>query len=329
MDKPVISVVIPTFNSEKYLYEAIESVVNQSHNNLEILILDDGSSDNTIEIIKSFADVRIKLFESKVNQGQSHQLNKGIIKATGEYVCIMHSDDVMHVNKLERQLIFLKNNPLIGVCGCNVQLIGEKNDIWIYPEKNQACKDLLLSSVPFAHPAVVFRKSVLSEMGFIYDQKMVPTEDYDLWVRLANKTLFGNVQEVLLRYRIHPNQIGNTEKKKQEKLLDEIRQKMIVQLFNIDEKDSNLCFNSLYYTGQIKAADAAKGVKVLWVSNKKKGMFSNQVLKGRLKHIIFKLLSGLNFKQRIQYIAKNSAIFEIIFFKTMLRILLLKRKNDD
>jgi hypothetical protein len=95
----------------------------------------------------------------------------------------------MHVNKLEQQLYFFQQNPLTGVCGCNVRLIGEKTGIWVYPRKNQDCKDLLLSSVPFAHPTVVFKKSILQDFGLVYNS-MEPAEDFDLWVRLADRIHF-------------------------------------------------------------------------------------------------------------------------------------------
>lgn len=320
MDQPLISVIIPVFNSGKYLQEAIESVIVQSYSKLQIIILDDCSDDDSVMIAKSFLDPRIVVYESTGNKDQSYQLNMGIAKAKGEFISIMHSDDVMHKDKLKEQLLFFQEHPLTGICGCNVQYIGEKKGEWLFPKENQDCKDLLLSTVPFAHSTVVFRKSILQGVEPVYNLNMAPAEDYDLWVRLADKTDYGNVQQILLSYRIHAEQLGEVKKHKESILVDSIRKKLITLLFKIhDETDAQICFKTLYHNEEVKPGHALKGVILLWRFNKKSGLFSNKVLKGRLKHIVYKSLSRISASERLKVVITNLALIKTGFLKTVIR----------
>lgn len=322
LNQPLISVLMPAFNSRAYLQEAIESVLNQTHTNLQLLILDDGSQDDTLQIAGNFNDSRIQLFPSADNKGQSFQLNKGIQHSKGEYISIMHSDDIMLPDKLAQQLDYLQRNQLTGVCGCNVQLIGNRTDTWVYPENDQACKDSLLFSVPFAHPAVMMRRSVLNEMDTVYTPGLAAAEDYDLWVRLANKTKFGNVQQVLLKYRIHDTQLSVVKVQEEENIVNETRKKMLQAIFEItQQKDIDNCFRTVYYPDQVSLHDYLNALKQVWNANKAKHFFSFTVLAARLKHSVFKKTSGLSFFQKMKCFFQYPVLIQIAGFKTMIRIL--------
>jgi len=321
LNPPLISVLMPTFNSGAYLQDAIASVLNQTHTNLQLLILDDGSKDDTLTLAGKFEDSRIEVFSSTENMGQSLQLNKGIQLSKGEYISIMHSDDIMFPGKLAQQLDYLQRNPLIGVCGCNVQLIGDRTDTWLYPEDDQACKDSLLVSVPFAHPAVMMRRSILSGMETVYTPGLAAAEDYDLWVKLANKTNFGNVQQVLLQYRIHDTQLSVVKKQEEEQIVDIIRKKMIAGMLEISQqRDAENCFRTIYYPNDVNLPDYLYALKQLWNANREKHFFSTTVLAARLKHSLFKKLSGLSSVQKIKYCFQYPVLFEIAGIKTMIRI---------
>ena len=329
MHQPLITVIIPVYNAAQYLAEAIQSVLSQSHTNLEIKILDDGSDDDSVAIAKSFRDNRIEVLASTENHGPAYRLNQGVATATGEYISIMHADDIMHQKKLEKQLRFFKNNPKVSVCGCNVQLMSETAPVWIYPENDADCKDRLLSSVPFAHSAVVFKAACIQQ-NFFYNAVMPPVEDYDLWVRLAAAHVgFGNVQEVLLHYRIHPQQISKRKKKEEKKLLEMVQQQIITRLFKVQtETEVVACFNSLYNPASSLPADALSAIQVLWASNKRHKIFSSKGLAKRLRHSLYISLSKLSLPQRIKYIFSRSAMFETTFFKTLLRSLIFPNKHS-
>ena len=322
LNYPLISVIMPAYNSQQYLEEAIESVLHQTYRHLELFIMDDSSSDETVSIAKKFEDKRIRLFLSNKNKGQSFQLNKGIASAEGDYISIMHADDVMHPDKLEQQLIFFKNNPLTDVCGCFVQLIGEKSAIWTYPENDRACKDTLLTSVPFAHPAVMIKKAVLKNIHPVYTPGMEAAEDYDLWVRLADRATFGNVQKVLLKYRLHPAQLSVIKKKEEEKNVDNIRMKIISGLFKIqNEKDVVNCFNAVYNAEQLDIWNYLNSLQLLWHAGKHQTVFGIALFRRRLKHGVFKKISLLTFAKKIKLFYKYPFLLEIVQFKTGIRIL--------
>lgn len=297
-------------------------MLNQTHTNLQLLILDDGSQDDTLLIAGNFEDSRIEILPSTENKGQSFQLNKGIQKSKGEYISIMHSDDIMLPDKLAQQLHYLQHNPNTGVCGCNVQLIGNRTDIWVYHEDDQSCKDSLLFSVPFAHPAVMMRRSVLNDLDTVYTPGLAAAEDYDLWVRLANKTKFGNVQQVLLKYRIHDTQLSVLKVQEEENIVNETRKKMMQAIFEITgQKDIENCFRTVYYPEQVNLHDYLNALKQLWNANKAKQFFSHTVLAGRLRHSVFKKISGLSFINKIKCFFRHPVLIEIAGFKTMIRTL--------
>ena len=318
---PLVSVVIPVYNTAGFIYDAVKSVCDQTYSNLQILIMDDASGDDSVTVIRKIIDDRIEVYESPVNRGQAYQMNLGIQRSKGEYVCIMHADDIMNPEKIERQLSFFLSDSLLGVCGCNIKVFGQQAAVWKYPNSDQECKDTLLASVPFAHPAVIIRKEVLNSVHPVYNEDMAAAEDYDLWVRLADKTKFANVQEVLLNYRIHDSQLSHTAKEKEIKLVEETRRKIISQLFKVGEQNVQLCFKALYYTSELTFDDAVKGVEILWKANKQKGIFSDSVLKGRLRHQLLKTLSKAGFLKRLAVLKSNS-IMEICFLKTLLRIII-------
>ena len=204
-----ITVLMPVYNGEKYLHEAIDSILNQTFTDFEFLIIDDGSTDNSLKIIDSYQDFRIKTIKSDINKGLVYSLNKGLEIAKGEYIARMDCDDISLPIRLEKQIQFLNINSNVGIVGTWVQIINSQTKtetMWQYPSQDFAIRWELLFRTPFAHPSVMFRKDlVLSING--YDGSMTNVEDYDLWWRLSKITLLANLSEVLLLYRQHNNSV--------------------------------------------------------------------------------------------------------------------------
>jgi glycosyltransferase involved in cell wall biosynthesis len=321
--KRLVSVIIPTYNAQFYIKEAVLSILEQSYDNLQILILDDGSTDDTVSLIRSFNDSRIEIHCSTQNWGQAFQLNLGISLAKGEFIAIMHADDIALKDKLLKQIEFLNRHPLIGVCGCFVNLFGDKYGIWSYPESNQSCKNMLLNSVPFAHSTVVIRSSVIKQLNCLYEQDMVPAEDYDLWIKLATKTEFANLQEPLLNYRIHQNQIGHTENDKLENVFIEIRKRLIKSFFKIEnEQQINGCLMALYYYESVtETKNVTDAISFLWKKNKETQFFSDSFFKGRLRHIVYHLLSKTSLSTKLKCLLISKELIKITFYKTFFRLL--------
>ncbi len=211
--KPSISVVMPVFNGEKYLSEAIKSVLNQTYNDFKLILINDGSTDNTEQIIKSFDDSRIVYIKNDGNKGLAFSFNAGITKAIGRYIARMDADDICEKNRFEKQLNFLESNPDIGIVGSSVIMIDERgNKIKILNRETSHIniKWSSLFSTPMFHPSVMGKTEIFKNN--LYDENFKNSEDYELWSRLLFSTniIFANIAEPLLRYRVYPNSFTQT-----------------------------------------------------------------------------------------------------------------------
>lgn len=206
-ETPLISVLMPVYNCELYVKEAIESILNQTHSNFEFLIIDDASTDQTLSIIKTFIDPRIMLIEKPVNTGLTNSLNLGLKLAKGKYIARMDGDDISLPHRFAKQITFLDNNTDYVLCGSILKILNTNRD-YNLPENHKAIKLAMLERCPIAHPTVMMRKSILDRYSFFYNPSKEPAEDYDFWIRLITKGKFYNIQEVLLYYRLHNFQIS-------------------------------------------------------------------------------------------------------------------------
>ncbi len=207
-----ISVIMPVYNGEKYLREAIDSILNQSYCDFEFIIINDCSSDSTEEIIKSYDDSRIVYIKNEVNLGVAGTLNIGLNMAKGEYIARMDADDISLQTRFEKQIDFMDNHPEIGVCGTNVIVFSENSEkATKFPvDKSEFLFNLFFSS-QIVHPTVMLRRKLVLDGLYKYDVRWEGREDYALWLKLINHTNLANLQEPLLKYRIHNSQV--TQKK--------------------------------------------------------------------------------------------------------------------
>jgi len=207
-----ISVVMPLYNGEKYILEAVESVLNQTCKEFELIIVDDGSTDNSVKIVKSFKDERIKLIESK-HAGIVEALNLGIRISQGEYIIRADADDVSELNRFEILLNYMEANKDISITGSwatTMNKNGEKIGTLEFPPITHAeIKRYTLRYCPFIHPSLIIKKKTLDEVGYYKNFRYV--EDYELWTRVLQKNKAHNVPQYLVKYRIHDDQI--TKKK--------------------------------------------------------------------------------------------------------------------
>ncbi|OKP86413.1 hypothetical protein A3844_14020 [Paenibacillus helianthi] len=208
-----ISVLMPVFNMAPYIEESICSILTQTYTDFELLIMDDGSTDGTLDIIRKFDDRRIKLITHSRNVGLIETLNQGIDLCTGEYIARMDGDDIALPHRFERQMNYMDIHQDCGVCGSQVYLLG-LDAITTKPLHHEEIRCWQLFQCTIVHPTVMIRKSVLEDHGIKY-LNYVHAEDYEIWNRLSAVTQVVNLPEVLLMYRQHSNQISNTHQQVQ------------------------------------------------------------------------------------------------------------------
>lgn len=219
---PLVSIVMPNYNCEKYISQAINSILRQTFRDFELIIVDDGSTDSSWEIIRRFAqeDSRIVAMRNDNNIKICKTLNRGILIAQGKYIARMDSDDVAHADWLEKIMLFMeaKENAHVGVCGANFYMIdhnakriGQKD----FPHTDRECRDAFWFRNPFAHNTVVIRKECFEHCGY-YDEEYLYAEDLELWMRFGQKYDLHNIQQYLVDYRIFG---GNSILKKQKMMI--------------------------------------------------------------------------------------------------------------
>jgi glycosyltransferase involved in cell wall biosynthesis len=205
MESTKVSVLMPCFNSERFIELAIESVLNQTYRNFELIILDDGSTDKTKSIIEGFQDPRIILFSENENKGIVFQLNKGIKHASGEYIARMDADDISLPERFQKQIEFLENpeNHKIDVLGTDAVSIGSSRKPIIHHNYVPKQISFLLNfKCPILHPTVMMRKSIF-DTGLRYSEDFKYAEDYALWRTVDKGCNIAILANQLLMYRIH------------------------------------------------------------------------------------------------------------------------------
>jgi len=202
-DSPKISVVIPTFNAQKYLKAALDSLLWQTYTNFEILIIDDKSTDKTRKIISKYKDKRIKLIEGE-EKGIAAALNLGLKESKGEYIARMDADDICMPKRFEEQLKILDSHPDVGACFIEPKMFGKLCYYWSQDCKTheEYCTSLLFKTT-VCHPTVIFRKAEFEQNEIKYDEDFKYYEDFEIWSRAIHKVKFYTICKNLFLYRMH------------------------------------------------------------------------------------------------------------------------------
>lgn len=239
--KPEVSVVMAVYNGEKYLREAIGSILSQTFSDFEFIIIDDGSTDKTAEIIQSSKDPRIVYVSNDTNKGLSYSLNRGLDLAKGEFVARMDADDMSLPERLERQVDFMKQHPDIAVCGSFVKTFGEnrKEFVHTYWTSSEDLRASLLWNTSLAHPSVIMRISALNVHHLHYDENDLHFEDYALWVKMAKYANIANLPEVLLLYRMHTKSVSSSNTSRQKEGASSVRRVQLEKL-GLNPRDEDM-----------------------------------------------------------------------------------------
>lgn len=304
---PAISVIMPVYNCVFYIEDAVNSILNQSFADFEIIIIDDASTDGTTDILKKCNDPRIKFIFKEKNQGVSSATNDGFRVARGKYIARMDGDDISVRERFEKQVKVLENNPNIFICGSLVQYLGGTNNIIVYKEIHKEIIAELLLSCSICMGASMFRREELANC--FYDENKKSGEDYDFWSKVAWLGEIYNIQEVLLLYRVHPTQASIAHKPQQ--ILDDIE----IRLFLFKK----LAYDPKIYTDVLISkmlllnrpiAIKELGLFMKWIKelddlNHESGVYPQKELKNVLKRIKRVLLFSLYFKKTTIGITKQ------------------------
>lgn len=206
-NKPLVSVVMSVFNAEKHIKLAIESILNQTLKNIEFIIINDASKDNSLNTIRSYVrkDKRIMLINNTHELRLAPSLNLGVSHAKADLIARMDPDDISLPRRLETQYLFLKKHPEVAVVGTNILIVNQDGKkIWErkYPTQSEDIKKIMLRYAPFAHPSVMYRKKSFQEFGG-YNPQLMLCEDIDFWFRIGTKYDFANIPKMLLTYTLY------------------------------------------------------------------------------------------------------------------------------
>jgi glycosyltransferase involved in cell wall biosynthesis len=204
---PRVTVVMAVYNAAQFLREAVASVLAQTYCDFELIVVNDSSSDDSLSILETFDDPRVRIIRHQTNMGAALSRNDALVAARGEFVAIMDADDVCARTRLSRQVVFLDSNPLVGLVGCgvydNIDAGGAVLSTSYLPRDNEAIQQALMEQWCFLHPSIMFRRGLLELTGG-YRKVFEPAEDHDFVLRILEHCQAHNLDERLVSYRLNP-----------------------------------------------------------------------------------------------------------------------------
>jgi glycosyltransferase involved in cell wall biosynthesis len=206
---PMVSIILPVYNGEKYLAESLDSVLAQTYQNWELVIINDGSTDGTENLILNYQDKRINYLANDGNQGIIFSLNRGLQESKGVYIARLDADDVALPDRIAKQVEFLSENLDYVMCGTYFQTIDSNGRLLknvMFPTNNRDAQSHLLLHNCFCHSSIMMRSNIVKELT--YDEKFQICEDYDLWNRISRTGKILNLPVFATMYRVHDNNIS-------------------------------------------------------------------------------------------------------------------------
>lgn len=240
--RPMVSVIMPVYNSERFIRKTIECILNQTYKDFELILIVDCPTDNTVEVIEAIDDERIvKLFNEK-NSGIAFGRNRGIKNARGKYIAIMDNDDLCTLDRFEKSVDYLERHPEVGVVGGGVVPIDEDDKpIWsptvVIGNPKEVWADVLFQC-PLPNSSTMIRKSVIDELNLKYHDNMLGMEDYRFWMEISSHTLIYNFEDIFLQWRI--SQGAETTRVLNEKEQERARKFSQIQMIGLNDRKVKL-----------------------------------------------------------------------------------------
>lgn len=317
LNKPFLSVLMPVYNCETYLAEAIESILNQTYTNFEFIIINDGSSDDSEKIINSYSDDRIRYIKNEKNLGLITTLNNGIELANGEYVLRMDADDFSYPERFEKQVLFMQMNPDIALSGTWF-LKSDRVNKNTNPTTFEGCKLNLINNSVLCHPSVIFRKVSIVNANIKFNPIALHAEDYQFWIDIVKAGLkISNLPEVLLNYRIHPMQISSAKKEIQDNTVNSIRLDYAKFIFGDIIEINNEAYIQLIDESALdynSYNEAKKLASKLLESNLKEKKLNQKGLKLLFDKHLRKIITNILMKNNKDFYVLSKVIFDRNFY---------------
>lgn len=324
---PIVSIVLPVYNAEKFVCKTVESLLKQSFTDFELIIVNDGSTDKSLQVINEFTDIRIVIYDKPKNSGIVDTLNIGISLAKGKYIARMDADDIAHPERLMIQYDYLVNNPEIAVVGTYAETFGYEKNTLKYYEENDLIKTGLIFNNQLCHPSLMINKSLIADEDLIYKKEFQLAEDWILWFDLTRKGYkFCNLPNILLNYRIEGQ--NSTEKNRRtEKDRHFVVYKYILETIGIQATAEMINLHWMLARGDIKIEklqDVTKYTKYLFDFLKQSAypIDSLETIIREKKDKLFYRISGLSKRKALLFSIKHN-----IFSFSKLKYLIAKKNS--
>lgn len=254
----LVSVVMPLYNAERYVFKAIDSILKQSYNNFELILIDDCSTDLTMSVVENIFDARIKIFHNEQNKGIAYSRNKGMELAQGEYIALMDDDDLAPFDRLEKEVEFLETNPQIDAVGGRYCLIDEEDTVYqMSPEalvNPKFIKAAFMFRDPLGNGSMMFRTKLVRDNSIYFRDKCLGMEDYLFWIEFSKYGAISNINDIMLCWRhIEGNETTRVLKERREARAEKLFE---IQKYAIESEGLSLLhdeykqFNKIFAEGQ-------------------------------------------------------------------------------
>ena len=320
-----ISVVMPTYNTEvPILREAVESILSQTFRDFEFIIIDDGSDNDSPEYLKSLEDQRVRLIQNPENMGITKSLNIGFKEAKGKYIARMDSDDIAVPVRLERQFAFMERHPAVIACGSNIEFFGAHSGVShsrIKDMETYRITALFVNPGPM-HPTAFFNRELLLRYKISYDEKLTYSQDFGIWVEISKYGEVCLLKDVLLRYRVHENQISVYRRKKQIQCACMVLRKQLQGLLG-DVSDEELELHCRYSTGYYRDAvindEMLNWFHRLIAANDRLGTYDRRKFRLYVNNTVLKRTIYQSFDSKMDYNTRLSMFFRYLPFPYALK----------
>lgn len=313
-----VSILMPVYNAETYLKEAIDSILNQTYTHFDLLIINDGSSDDSEKIILSYSDKRIVYLKNETNKGLIYTLNKGFSLIEKEYVIRMDADDIAMPDRIQKQVEFMEAHPQVWVCGTQINWFGTTTKQSSFPLTHPEIKAGLLFSSMISHPTAMMRLQKIKEHQLYYNADFLHIEDYELWCRVARVAELANIPIPLLKYRLEGQNISITNWDSREKRYRQVYVKLLEEL-GIPATDKNLSLHGILNGSVKEASDIEEVVKYACYLKRQNGLKKiynekalSMVLRQHISKLFFKTVEkGLPEVLRYFYHTRSVSISQL------------------
>ena len=328
---PKASVVMSTYNTpEKYLREAIESILIQTFKDFELIIIDDGSDQNDSMIASEFKDNRIIVLKNEKNSGLAYSLNRGLNQAKGEYIVRMDSDDIAVPDRLEKQITYMEEHKDIDILSARAECFGSRTGMPIidYGDDDYVKAVLFFADV-ILHPTVVMRTSSLKKYGLMYNENLRRAQDYDLWSRASEHCRFYIMPDKLLNYRCHEGQATVIAREKQLAVCRMVCNYYLGRL-GIEVNDKTVTFHRALNG----SADHPVSLYELWQwtemlikANKKKKLFDEEIFNEMIGYRL--VYAAVKLKKQKKAKAQGKAFFHIFKLNNIKMVSKHRKRNKS